>query len=381
MKDMIKKKIIMVSDSFPPVPSGVSKYSFFLTKKLLERGYDVSVITGGVKNKPQEEIEIEKLGGKVIRVGKLISVIANGTRCFITLPSPYDLYKLKKIFSSYHDVIIMQGPLGLTLPYPATLFSNAKKIGIFHSVTDKPNLGFILFKRIMRPFLDALDEKIAVSRSAKNEIEKYFGNQSIDIIPPGIDTKIYSPSAGKRYNDKLIFLFVGRLDERKGADILIRAWQRIKKEGIKKGNKVPSQLFIVGDGPMRQNLENEVKNKKIEGVKFFGFVEEKKLPEIYASADICVFPSKGGESFGIVLIEAMSSGCCVIASKIKGYQDVISDGKTGILFSNEKELISFSEKLSQDETMRGELSKNAMEASKKYDWDKIVDLIEQKIKN
>jgi hypothetical protein len=185
MKDMIKKKIIMVSDSFPPVPSGVSKYSFFLTKKLLERGYDVSVITGGVKNKPQEEIEIEKLGGKVIRVGKLISVIANGTRCFITLPSPYDLYKLKKIFSSYHDVVIMQGPLGLTLPYPATLFSNAKKIGIFHSVTDKPNLGFILFKRIMRPFLDALDEKIAVSRSAKNEIEKYFGPQNIDIIPPG----------------------------------------------------------------------------------------------------------------------------------------------------------------------------------------------------
>jgi Glycosyltransferase len=77
----------------------------------------------------------------------------------------------------------------------------------------------------------------------------------------------------------------------------------------------------------------------------------------------------------------MASGCCVIASKIRGYQDVISDGRTGILFSNEKELISFSEKLSQDETMREELSKNAIEESKKYDWDKIVALIEEKIKN
>ncbi|GBD03881.1 Phosphatidyl-myo-inositol mannosyltransferase [bacterium HR19] len=374
-----KKKIILVSDSFPPVPSGVSKHSFFLTKKLLQRNFEVIVITGGTKDKPSEEIEIEKLGGKVMRFGKLTYVYANGTRCYITLLSPSDIVRMKKFFSSYEcDAVILQGPLGLTLPYPATVFAKTKKlIGIFHSVTEKPNLGYILFKHFMKPFLKKLDVKIAVSKTAQNEIEKYFGKQDMKIVPPGIDTEIYSPHRAEKEKDSVNMLFVGRLDERKGIDILLSAFRKVKKFGIKKGKKLPLKLKIAGDGPMRKIVEKEkVREKNIE---FMGFVPEKKLPEIYASSDFCVFPSKGGESFGIVLIESMACASPPIASNIKGYKDVIEDGKTGMLFSNQEELIKKIEMMSFEENIREEISKNALENSKRYDWNKIVQEIIQEI--
>lgn len=373
-----KLKILMVSDSFPPVPSGVSKYAFHLTKELIKLGYQVDVLTGKVKERVKEDEEIEILGGKVFRVGKLISVIANGTRCFITLPTPNMLEELRRIIgNNRYDLTIMQGPLGLTLPYPVTIMLKSPKIGVFHSTTEKPNLGYILFKPIMRPFLKAVDRKIAVSRWAKWEVEKYFGPQEIEIIPPGVYTEIFSPEKGKKAENKIQILFIGRLDERKGADTLVEVWRKIKdKTGIKNGKLVPVELLIGGDGPLRKKLEKIGAEK----IKFLGFISEDELPKTYASADFTVFPSKGGESFGIVLIESMSSGTPPIASNIKGYCDVVKHGKTGLLFSGEKELEKSIQTFLKDEKLREELAKNAREEAKKYDWRKIAKEIENVIR-
>lgn len=371
---MKNKKIILVSDSFPPVPSGVSKYSYFLTKKLLEKGNRVFVITGGVKNIPYEDYEIQKMGGEVIRFGKLISVYANGTRCFITIVGLRDIIKLKRTFETIQpDVVLMNGPLGLTLPYPATIFSKSKMVGIFHSSTDKPNLGFILFRQIMKPFLKKLDVKIAVSERAKDEIEKYFGKQDFFIIPPGVDTELYKPSKGRKSDENITFFFLGRLDKRKGVDVLLKSWENVRKFGNKKNREVPLNLVIGGDGPMRSLVQAEAKKQK--NIKYIGFVEEKILPEIYASADVSVFPSKGGESFGIVLIESMACGTPPIASNIGGYKDVVKDKYVGLLFSSEKELIQKINEISANEKMREQLSKNAIEYAKVYDWKTIAEKI------
>ncbi len=371
--------IYLVSDSFPPVPSGVSKYTFFLARELLKRGHNVKVITGGVRITPEEDKKIREYGGEVMRFGKLVSVTANGTRCWITLLSPKDLVRLRAEFKKPHDIVIMQGPGGLTLPYPATLLSKAKKIGIFHSVTEKPNLGYILFRYIIRPFLSSLDVMIAVSRWAKMEVEKYFGPQNMVIIPPGIDTSIYNERAGKKQPEKVRFVFLGRLDERKGVDILVSAWQKIKnKAGKKNGKYVPLELVIGGDGPMRKKIEKMVGSD--ENVKIAGLIPEERLPEFYASADISVFPSVGGESFGIVIIESMACGTPPIASNIKGYCDLV-DGENGLLFRGENELISAINRLAQDEEMRKRMGEKARRYAKNYDWNTIADKIENIIRN
>lgn len=366
------KRIIMVSDSFPPVPSGVSKYSYQLTIKLIESGHKVFVVTGGVKVLPKEDWEISKIGGRVLRFGKLVSVNANGTRCFITLLSPADILKITGFFRAFSpDTVIMQGPLGLTLPYPATVLARslkAKTVGIFHSSTDKPNLGYILFGRFMRPFLKAVDVKIAVSHRAREEVEKYFGKQDFKIVPPGVDRSTYNPAKGRKPADKLVFFFLGRLDERKGVDVLLNAWRRAPKFGLKNGKTVPSELLIGGDGPMRSLVQ---RSSNLENLKYLGFVEEEKLPHLYASADVSVFPSKGGESFGIVLIESMASGTPVVASRIGGYKDVVEEGRVGLLFSSEDELVEKMRILSFNEKLRNALSSNCVSYTEKYDWNTI----------
>ena len=372
-----KKRILVVSDSFPPVPSGVSKYAFSLTKELIKLGYSVDVLTGGVGKQVEEDEEIKKMGGNVLRVGKLVSVKANGTRCYITIPTPGVFRKVQEIIKGKrYDALILQGPLGLTLPYPATVLSKAPKIGVFHSTTDKPNLGYILFGAVMKPFLKALNRKIAVSRWAKWEIEKYFGPQEMEIIPPGVDTRSFSPKKGKKIENKLHLLFVGRLDERKGTDILVEVWEKTKKVGVKNGKKTPAELLIAGDGPMKK----KIMAKKPSATRFLGFVEEKKLPEVYASADFTVFPAKGGESFGIVLIESMASGTPPLASNIKGYSDVVKHGENGLLFPDKNEMKKQIELMLYDEKLRTTLGrKGREEVKKKYSWEKIAQRIKSVI--
>lgn len=371
------KKIMIVSDSFPPVPSGVSKYAYMMAEKLLINNHKVIVITGNVQKKVSEDEKIRELGGSVIRLGKLISVYANGTRCFITLLGPKDFISMMSLFNSFSpDTVVLQGPLGLTLPYPATLFSkSSKKIGIFHSSTDKPNLAFILFKPFMKPFLNALDVRIAVSNRAREEIEKYFGKQDFHIIPPGVDTRFYNHRVADKSSDKIVFFFLGRLDERKGVDVLLRVWKKIRRFAIKNKREVPVKLLIGGDGPMRNLVQKE--SAFLKDVEYLGFVDENVLPKIYASSDVSIFPSKGGESFGIVLIESMACGTPPLASNIAGYRDVVKNEYNGLLFSSEFDLHRKIEILSTDENLRNQLSKNALFSSKNYDWDKIIEEIQK----
>lgn len=370
------KRIIIVSDSFPPVPSGVSKYAYFLAKKLQEMGNRVIVMTGRVTEVPKEDQEIRDLGGDVVRFGRILRVYANGSSCYITALGPGDLTRMRSFLKETdHDVVVIQGPLGLTLPYPVTIFSGAKKVGVFHSSTDKPNLGFLLFRWFMRPFLEALDVKIAVSARAKEEIERYFGKQDFQIIPPGVDTSLYSPAAGEKQVGALNFLFLGRLDERKGVDVLLRAWRNAPKVGVKNGKKVEINLLIGGDGPMRKLVEREV--GRFRNVRYLGFIKEDVLPSLYASADVSIFPSKGGESFGIVLIESMACGTPPVASNIGGYRDVVEDGKSGLLFSSEKELVEKLLFLSTNEEVRNELSHGALEHAMRYDWNIIARRIQE----
>lgn len=234
-------------------------------------------------------------------------------------------------------------------------------------------LDFFSYKQIMKPFLKKLDVKIAVSERAKDEIEKYFGKQDFFIIPPGVDTELYNPSKGKKSDENIIFFFLGRLDQRKGVDVLLKSWKNVRKFGNKKNREVPLNLIIGGDGPMRSLVQAEARKQK--NVKYIGFVEERILPELYASADVSVFPSKGGESFGIVLIESMACGTPPIASNIGGYKDVVKDKYVGLLFSSENELIQKINEMSVNEKMREQLSENAKEYVKNYDWNTIAEKI------
>ncbi len=138
--------------------------------------------------------------------------------------------------------------------------------------------------------------------------------------------KGYTKSQKAMLDDgKRNLLFVGRLEKRKGAKYLLRAFVGIH------ARHPNTRLIVVGEGGLRKGYERAMKAAGVEDVVFAGFVPEAELPRYYASADICCSPATGHESFGIVLLEAMASGKPVVASNIDGYAQVLTHGVEGLL--------------------------------------------------
>ncbi len=212
-----------------------------------------------------------------------------------------------------------------------------------------------------------LDGKIAVSKPAMQFVNKHFPG-SYEIIPNGVDTEHFSPDVSpidEFCDGKLNILFVGRLEKRKGADYLLKAYQRVKQE-------IPhSRLIIVGPGThLRAKYEKQVEESGLRDVVFAGFVSYEDLPRYYKTADVFCTPAIGWESFGIILLEAMSVGTPIVASNIAGYASLITHGVEGLLVppkgvrSLAQALIS----VLSDESLRRQLGTNGITKAAEYDW-------------
>ncbi|RLF42750.1 MAG: glycosyltransferase family 1 protein, partial [Thermoplasmata archaeon] len=174
------------------------------------------------------------------------------------------------------------------------------------------------------------DEIIAVSESARMFIS-YFTDVPVIVIPNGVDTykfrNIDKRMARKQmsFGDEPFFLYVGRLVSKKGLFTLLLAFKSVLKE-------VPeAKLRFAGKGKLKTVLSSFAKALGIdENVEFLGYVQDNLLNPLFSSADIFVLPSAFGESFGIVILEAMASGTPVIGTKVGGIEEILSNGN-GIL--------------------------------------------------
>lgn len=217
-----------------------------------------------------------------------------------------------------------------------------------------------------------------VSKELGKEIKNLCDISRIYIMPMGCDTKKF----GRKFrienyfgqNGEKIVLFVGRLAEKKGVSYLIEAMK-----------KVEAKLIIVGDGPLRENLRNQATGME-EKVSFLGAKTHEELKTIYASSDIFVAPSitaKDGdkEGFGLVFLEAMSSGLPVIGSNSGGIPSIVKNEENGFLVE-EKDVNGLAEKINlliSDETLWNIYSKNAVKTAQKYDYSKIAQEYAQKL--
>ena len=214
-----------------------------------------------------------------------------------------------------------------------------------------------------------------VSEHLKSEIQKLVPEISLETISMGVNIEKF----GKQYyvpdyfgqGDKKVILFVGRLAEKKGVKYLIEAMRNID-----------AMLVIVGDGPLRTELEEQAngvnKCAGIEKIKFIGAKTHDKLRVIYASADVFVAPSitaKNGDKEGLptVLLEAMASGLPTVASKISGIPQLIKDGENGLL-CDEKCVWQLADNicsLLDDESLYKKIAENGKETARKYDYSHI----------
>jgi phosphatidylinositol alpha-mannosyltransferase len=245
----------------------------------------------------------------------------------------------------------------------------------FHSDIERNNLlkKFPQFFDIFVGFCNLrLDGLIAVSKVALKYFEKF--KKPKVVIPNGVDLETFNPQNKKieKFLDgKINLLFVGRIEERKGLIYLLKAFLILTRKYQN------LRLIVAGDGSEKENCEKFVRENNLKDVIFLGNVE-KELPSLYATCDIFCAPSIFGESFGLVILEAMASGKPVVGFANEGYKELMK-GKKGEKFLAKprdfKELARKIEILIKNEKLRREMGVWGQGEAQKYSWSKITERV------
>jgi phosphatidylinositol alpha-mannosyltransferase len=220
---------------------------------------------------------------------------------------------------------------------------------------------------------------IGVASFNLDSFEKFKGLKNI--IPNGVNLSEFNPEVAKidrfektdPYGKRQInILFVGRIEERKGLIYLLQAYKLLQ---AKYDNL---RLIIVGDGPLKEECQKYATDNGLNNIHWEGTQAGPIISHYYASCDIYCSPAIFGESFGIVLLEAMACGKPVVGYANQGYKELLK-GTKGEEFlvepKNIEELASKIEKLSEDEKLRKEMGGWGIEESKKYSWEKVADQV------
>ncbi len=355
-------KIALVSPYDFAYPGGVVNHISCLEQQFTRLGHDVKIIAPASK-------AVYTLGDRFIHIGTPRPIPVSGSIARITVSMRLES-QIKEVFErEKFDICHLHEPLMPTLCTTALRLKHTPMVGTFHASGGKP--WYTMFSPIMKWYLDRwfrkLDGRIAVSEIAKTYVNAFFP-ADYTIIPNGIDTHHFNSHTTPidTFKDgKINILFVGRFEKRKGFDYLLNAYKLVKQE-------VPNcRLIAVGPGVrLRNKYEKRVKKSGLKDVVFTGYAAYNDLPRYYTTADIVCFPATGQESFGIVLLEAMSVGKPIVASAIEGYASVLSDGVDGIAVPprDSEKLAEAILKLGSDEQLRRQMGARGKPKAMQYDW-------------
>lgn len=348
-------------------PGGVQKHTLALKEWFEDEGHNIKLIF------PREEIP-QKKEKDMILLGSAFYFSGNASKANLSLQiTPLRIKRMLK--REKFDILHFQN-FGVFLPIQvlesADNIKNNKplKILTLHALWDASRIfqDFSFVVNIFNNyFLPKFDGVIAVSSPVVDQI-KYKG--PIEVIPNGVDIDFFNPRGKriKKFDDgKINILFVGRIEERKGLIYLLKAFETLKR----KGKNI--RLIVVGGGGDKDKMEKLVKTKKIKDVVFEGEAREEDLPKYYRTCDIFCSPAIFGESFGIVLLEAMASAKPIVAFSNKGYREVLS-GKGADFLSKPKDVKGLAEKLEKfidNEKLREEMGIWGRKEAEKYSWDKV----------
>ncbi len=358
----------MVSPYDIDVPGGVVEHLLHLREGLLQRGHWVEVMAPSSFKGTSTSEEGYHF------IGTVVPIRANGAVARITLSPRLSRWVREILEAKKFDLIHLHEPLLPALPLTVLYHSQACNIGTFHAY-GVHSIAYFYGRPLLQPFFNRLHGRIAVSEAARQFVAQFFPAE-YEVIPNGIDLKRFnlSVTAAPQLNSLrgIKVLFVGRFEEpRKGFKVLLKAMTLLWETGS------DANLVVVGRGGIHRFL-NQVPQQFWSRVVAVGEVGRDELPGFYRACDIFVAPSVGGESQGIVLLEAMASGLPVIASNIPGYTEVVRHGIEALLFppGDSASLAKAIGALEGDEQLRRRLADAGYKRAAIYSWDQIVPLIE-----
>jgi phosphatidylinositol alpha-mannosyltransferase len=359
-------KIGIVTPYAYPMPGGVNDHVGSLYRVLRARGHDVRIITSSHGLQKASE-------GDIIRVGKGFSVPFNGSMGTITL-SPTYLAQVRAILERERfDVLHYHEPFVPFLSLVTLTLSTSVNVGTFHAFGGL-SISYEFGKRMLGHYAGKLHGRIAVSPAARHFISRYFPGE-YKIVPNGVEPGRYQRAVPiARYRDGVPnVLFVGRMEPRKGLIHLLRAFRKLQRDGVR------ARLLLVGTGPGEREARRYVLTRQLDDVEFLGRVSEAQKAQLFKTADIYVSPATGRESFGIVLLEAMSAGAPIICSDIHGYRGVVRRERDGILVEpgNADALAVSIRRLIDDPQLRAQLSRAGEERAQLFTWERVGQAVEE----
>jgi len=194
------------------------------------------------------------------------------------------------------------------------------------------------------------------------------------VIPNGIDLERFNPNNQKieKFKDQRInILFLGRIEQRKGLIYLLKAFKILTEKFSN------LRLIVVGGGELKKECQDWVRDNGLNNVCFEGKVKDEKVPGYYAVSDIFVSPAIFGESFGLVLLEAMASGVPVVAFANQGYKGLLKD-KRGAFLVPPKDYVGLAKKLEilvNDKGLRKTMGEKGIQEAEQYAWSKVCDQV------
>ncbi|HEX6032090.1 MAG TPA: glycosyltransferase family 4 protein [Tepidiformaceae bacterium] len=356
-------RVALVSPYDFAVPSGVNSHIRELARELRGRDHHVSVFAPG-------NAEMSTEAG-VHLIGRSFPVPSGGSLARVTLSPRSGAWTRRQLDEGQFDVIHLHEPLVPILPLQFLRLARVPKVGTFHTARDGGSRLYFLNHRWLRRYAKLLDGRVAVSRAAAELVSRYFPG-TYRVIPNGLDIQHFAHrcepderlGAFGRY-----ILFVGRFEERKGLDVLLDAFAMLKARFS------DLHLVVVGDARRRTRYEDIVQEMGLADVHFAGYVPNDQLPAYYQRAAAFCAPNTGNESFGRILPEAMAAGTPIVASRIKGFTDVVTDEVDGLLVPpGDAEALSRAlERVLEDKALAGALTQRGTKTVQRYSWQVVTD--------
>ena len=339
------------------VPGGVQNHIRDLAEFLISNGHYVEVLAPATEN--------ENLPSYVVSAGRAVSIPYNGAVARVLFGVVANSRVRSWINEGDFDLLHLHEPAIPSLALLACWAGEGAMVGTFHAAA-KYQKAIVAIGPILEPVIEKLSARIAVSEAARLTLTAHLETDAI-VIPNGIYADNYRDGTPRAEWQGSTIGFLGRFEEdRKGLPVLLDALPIIARF-------IPDiRVLIAGPGDSEEIIEN-VDSQLRHRVEFLGKISEADKADFLSSISLYIAPNTGGESFGIILAEAMAGGSTVVASDIPAFEDVLGDGKFGALFESEnsESLAKVIIELMRDDQKRNELAVAGAVHAQRYDWSQV----------
>jgi phosphatidylinositol alpha-mannosyltransferase len=340
------------------VPGGVQFHIRDLAQHLTGLGHEVSVLAPAEEETP--------LPPYVVPAGRAVPVPYNGSVARLNFGFLSAARVRRWVHEGAFDVLHIHEPATPSLSLLACWAAQGPIVATFHTSNPRSR-AMIAAYPILQPALEKISARIAVSEYARRTLVEHLGGDAV-VIPNGVDVGFFAAAEPKaewqgRDGGNTIG-FIGRIDEpRKGLPVLMRALPHILAE------RPGTRLLVAGRGDEEEavaGLPRELRDR----VEFLGMVSDEDKARLLRSVDLYIAPNTGGESFGIILVEAMSAGAPVLASDLDAFAQVLDGGEAGELYANEDAgaLAAAAVRLLGDPERRAALRERGSRHVRRFDW-------------